>query len=91
MRVRSTRAIRPVGDFAAAVAALGSPQAAQLVHALLQRIAGDPGCAPLITGTNVRILHTLGFDAYPPLTLFYGFDDGAVYPLHVEAWDLALG
>ncbi len=86
----SARAIRPVGDFAASLEALASPQASALVHALLERIAGDPECAPPLAGTKVRVLHTLGFDAYPPLTLFYEFDDGAVYPLHVEPWDLAL-
>jgi hypothetical protein len=42
-----------------------------------------------VTGTNARVLHTIGFDTWPPLMLFYTFDDDAVYPLHVEPCNLA--
>lgn len=84
------RAISPIADFAASVEALGSPHAAELVHALVRHLAEHPECAPHVAGTNVRVLHTRGFDSYPPLMLFYTFDDGAVYPLHVEPYDLSL-
>jgi hypothetical protein len=84
------RTISPVADFAASVGAFDSPRVSQLVDAVLQRIADDPESAPLVNGTNVRVLHTIGFDAYPSLMLFYTFDDDTVYPLHVEPCNLAL-
>ena len=84
------RVISPAADFGASVAALDSPAAEQLVHALLHRIAADPDCAPWVEGMNVRILHANGFDGCPSLVLFYTFDDRAVYPMHVEAGDQSL-
>ena len=84
------RLISPVRDFPASVAALGSPAASRLVHILLHRIAADPECAPRAAGMNVWVLHTVGFDSYPPLLLFYTFDERAVYPLYVQVSDPAL-
>lgn len=82
------RTISPIADFAASVDALGSPHAAGLVDALVRHLAAHPECAPQVPGSNVRVLHTRGFDRYPPLMLFYTFDDRAVYPLHVQPYDL---
>jgi hypothetical protein len=82
------RAISPIADFAASVDALGSPHATVLVHALVRHLAAHPECAPQVAGSNVRVLHTRGFDCYPPLMLFYTFDDRALYPLHVQPYDL---
>lgn len=82
--------ISPIADFAASVAAFDSPRVSQLVDAILQRIAADPESAPPVNGTNVRVLHTIGFDDYPSLMLFYTFDNDTVYPLHVEPFDLTL-
>jgi len=84
------RLISPVADFEASVTALGSPAASQLVQVLLHRIAANPERAPRAAGMNVRVLHTAGFDGYPPLLLYYTFDERAVYPLYVEVSDPAL-
>ena len=76
--------VSPVDDFGASLAALDFPGAEWLVHALLRHLAAHPSDAPLVTGTNVRLLRTRGSEGCPPLLLFYTFDDRAVYPLHVE-------
>jgi len=57
----------------------------------MQRIAVNPAVAPLVNGTNVRALRTRGFGDYPAITLYYTFDEDAVYPLHVEPYDLRVG
>jgi hypothetical protein len=88
--IMQRRPIQPDADFQACVAALESPAALWLVHVLLQLIATDPECAPWVAAMNVRVLRLGGLDHQPLLSLYYTFDDRAVYPLYVELSDWRL-
>jgi hypothetical protein len=81
------RRISPIDSFPHAVDALGSPAAQRLVHALLQTLAENPRLCPELEEWDIHVLRTNAYGPYPALSLYYKYDEEAVYPLHVEPCD----
>jgi hypothetical protein len=85
--VTMRRRISPIDSFLQSVDALGSATARHLVHALLQALAHNPALAPDLDAWDVHVLRTRAYGPYPALSLYYKYDEAAVYPLYVEPCD----
>ena len=81
------RRIIPLKEFNQALAALGSGVPLALVRDVACRIAAAPDAVPAISGSDMRVLNTCSYDRYPAVSLFYKYDDRAVYLTHIELRD----
>jgi hypothetical protein len=82
-----SRRIVTADEFDRALVALESPAAARLAGMLARYLAGTPEREPLVDGVGVRLLQCRAYGEYPALRLFYGYNDDALYLLHVEVFD----
>ena len=81
------RRISPVDSFVRSMDSLSCATSRRIVDALLKAAADRPESALELDGSNVRVIHTRPYGPYPGLSLYYRYDEKAVYPLHIEPCD----
>lgn len=81
------RAIVPLKEFNTALAGVRSRVPLELIRDIVCRLAAAPESAPCVAGRETRVLHTRSYAGYPAFSLFYQFDERALYLVHVELRD----
>jgi hypothetical protein len=71
----------------ASAATVGAAAATvEAFEVLLQRVAIYPGHGETVAGTPARVMKANGSGPFPPLRIFYWFDDFDVYLLDVDSY-----
>ena len=81
------RRVVPSEEFVGALRALACPNTERMVARLAELLAARPHWAPAVAGSTLRLIHTGPYGEFPALRLYYRFDEGALYLVHVEVYD----